>query len=98
MSAETETTAAPRWDQHLEALMGDAGRALDEGDFVEALEALNTFAIPDDGEPVSAERLDALRRQHDVLGERMARAQQQLQADVGKSGNSRKAVRAYQRR
>jgi hypothetical protein len=91
-------TSAPSWDQHLESLMGHAGRALDEGDFVEALETLSTFGFPDDMASVSVDRLDALKRQHEVLGERMKRAQEQLQAAMGKSGNSRKAVRAYRRR
>ena len=98
MSTDAEPSAVPSWDQHLEALMGHAGRALDEGDFVEALEVLTTFAFPEDSEEVSVDRLDALKRQHDVLGERMKRAQEQLQAQMGKSGNSRKAVRAYNRR
>jgi hypothetical protein len=97
MSAEP-TPDTPTWDQHLESLMGHAGRALEEGDFVEALEALSTFGFPDDIEAVSVDRLDALKRQHDVLGERMRRAQQELQAQMGKSGTSRKAVRAYGRR
>ena len=98
MSESSAERAPTTWDQHLEMLMGHAGRALDEGDFVQAFETLSTFAFPDDAEAVSIDRLDALKRQHDVLGERMKLAQQQLQAAMGKSGNSRKAVRAYRRR
>lgn len=98
------STAAPApddvatWDQHLEVLMDHAGRALDEGDFVEALDRMSAFTFPAGGEALSVDRLDALKRQHDVLGERMRRAQQELQASMGKSGTSRKAVRAYGRR
>jgi len=94
MNAETDPAA---WDQVLEKALSEAETALDGDDFEVAFGCLDAMELghPDDADTVTWDRVRELRLRHQKLGERMRSAQGRLQAAMGKTGSSRRAVRAY---